>query len=102
MGILVSTYNTRMVSVVFVKLSIIWKIWKISRFIYVHNGSLFIEISLIFGMQTFLLTINSCATFKWNLKIAENHEIVDIRPFWRFSSNLGVQNLISKLFYATV
>ena len=72
----------------------------------VHNGRCFVQISFIFGMQTILLMINSCTKLKinqlkletqWNLKVAENNEIVDFWSFRRFFSNLGVVSRVLNL-----
>ena len=67
----------------------------------VHNGRYFIQISLNFGMLTILLIIKSCTKInqlklqtQCNLKVAENHEIVDIWPFRRFLMNLGVASRV--------
>ena len=83
-----------MVSEAFVQQPIIWKIL---RFVYVltlddHNGRYFIPISLILGMQTILLIINSVQSFKINqIKLQTKWKaIIDFWPFLRFSSNLGV------------
>ena len=70
----------------------------------VHNGRYFIQISLTFGMLTILLIIKSCTKInqlklqtQCNLKVAENHEIVDIWPFIRFLMNLGVASRVQNL-----